>query len=118
MGISGAYNVTTNDWTISGWIKTHHWPLGHLCQRLERHRHPNDPDLPGGMDHLWNEGTTPRARLTVDNDINRYDLFSPDFSVTNDGTWHHLAAVTKASNIYLYLDGALWTSRQWCPDTI
>ena len=111
MGISGAYNVTTNDWTISGWIKTNiNGPWVIFANGSNGIANPNDPNLPGGIrTNLWQEGTNSTfARLTVDEDDvvgMRHDLTSGSGSVVT-GTWYHVAAVRRGLSIELYLNGS------------
>ena len=78
-GISGAYNVTTNDWTISGWIKTNvdnSWVI--FANGSNGKTNPYNSSLPGGIrTNLWQENAGTHAELTVDNDISRHDLDMP-----------------------------------------
>ena len=119
MGISGAYNVTTNDWTISGWIKTNitgPWVI--FANGSNGIANPNDPDLPGGIrTNLWNEGTDPvlGSPLTMISIVMTYSALTFPLQTTGLGiTWPPYAKPVISTSI----STAPWTSRQWCPDTI
>jgi hypothetical protein len=102
--VSGAYNFTTNDWTISGWLRMNtltDWVI-----------FANGGNGTGGIrTNLWQENTGESgAAITTDDDI-----FNPKPEVEGGtitvGTWHHVAATRLGDQLSLYVDGVLVTAQ-------
>jgi hypothetical protein len=103
-GVSGAYNFTTNDWTISGWLKMNtftDWVI-----------FANGGNGAGGIrTNLWQENTgESTAAITTDDDI-----FNPKPEVEGGtivvGTWQHVAATRLGDQLSLYVGGVLVTAQ-------
>jgi len=100
-GASGAYNFTTNDWTISGWIKKasgSDWVI-----------FANGANSGGGIrTNLWRESSSAgNAQLTVDDDGAVGGKVEAVGGTIDADVWHHVAGVRKGNDIFLYVDGAL-----------
>jgi hypothetical protein len=110
-GESGAYNFTTNDWTISGWVR-----LDSVARYTMFGNGGNDG---GGIrtNVGWSESTgnnlpkmTTDDNLELDDGALGNDFGKQEITAVTDlgvGSWHHVVGQRKGFDILFFVDGVL-----------
>ena len=105
LGNPGELNFDTNDWTVSGWIKTAQTASNDRGTLLS-----NGGDGGGGVRYTLthNEGNNGTLRLVVDDNSTKVEPQTT--SLTNDDTWHHIVGIRQGRAVAVYVDGELQRS--------
>jgi len=103
-GNASSLSFGTGDWTVSAWIKT---TQSGTEPENRGTVFANGGDEAGGIRYALavNEEYLGTIVLTTDNDV--YKVQATGRTVVNDGVWHHVVGMRNASQLRVYVDGAL-----------